>query len=300
MKKVKNIIIEYSVSFKSVGDIKVWLAEPLNSNLQKVRSFSVKPKPIKSYNDCQGNKVLYFKFVNNKQNYLHMIVELKLWQYQIGLEKLKIDKSKDVSRYLKNENFLEQTKDIKKIAKSILKDSKSELDRIKAAFIFTVDNFNYKYPVVKRGVRNFNFNKLQGDCGEYSSFFVAVCRAMEIPARNVSGYVIYPGANKVMEHGWASIHTKSHGWLDFDTQYAALEKNKVNGLKKYFAARSDYRIAFINGFNIPIRPKIPKECMLEYWNKQGLPLTHSTVQILQPLIYVSDSKVDFREKFFIK
>ncbi|MEW6490616.1 MAG: transglutaminase-like domain-containing protein [Thermodesulfobacteriota bacterium] len=48
----------------------------------------------------------------------------------------------------------------------------------------------------------------QGDCTEYMSLFVALCRASGIPARGVAGYVY--GENRVVApadfHNWAEVH----------------------------------------------------------------------------------------------
>ncbi|MFH1326119.1 MAG: transglutaminase-like domain-containing protein, partial [Candidatus Falkowbacteria bacterium] len=166
------------------------------------------------------------------------------------------------------------------------------LNIIQSIFNFVIKNFKYCYPIEQRGVKYLNLKQLKGDCGEYSSLFVTMCRTLKIPARNSTGFVIFPKQKKIVEHGWSNVYLKPFGWLNFDTQYASLEKNT----KKYFIQRNDYRIVFINGFNIPLKPSIPKNFQLNYWNKIGLPLTNNSVQTLQPIVFASKKDVKFKDK----
>ena len=80
--------------------------------------------------------------------------------------------------YTKNTKFLEQTKEIKKLAKMLTKDKKDLIKKIREIFLFIIKNFKYEYPVKKRGVRSLNLNNLKGDCGEYSALFAALSRTI--------------------------------------------------------------------------------------------------------------------------
>lgn len=65
----------------------------------------------------------------------------------------------------------------------------------------------------------------KGDCAEYASLFVALCRAKKIPAKVVVGYVAvsteYPG------HAWAEVYTKDYGWVPFDPTISFKDRKKV-------------------------------------------------------------------------
>jgi len=179
--------------------------------------------------------------------------------------------------------------DIKAILDELLDSAKKEFKNLRENFI--VKNFTYCYPVQQRGVKYLSLDNLIGDCGEYSSLFVTMCRILKIPARNNTGFVIFPKQKKINEHGWANIYLKPYGWLDFDTQYASLEKNA----SPYFGRRNDYRISFTNGFNIPLKPSIPKDFKINYWNEHGMPLTHTAAQTLQPIIFASQKEIEFKD-----
>ncbi|MFH1956400.1 MAG: transglutaminase-like domain-containing protein [Patescibacteria group bacterium] len=288
----KKFNIRYSatlISNKKDNKIQIWIAKPENSLFQKINKFIISEKTKSSYKDFQGNKILFFEFKDQKNIAIQIDIGVTLWKskFDLGQERIFLPDVSDqlFKRYTKSEKFLEQTQEIKKLAKEITKNSKNDLDKIKSIFIFIAKNFKYCYPVKKRGVKNLDLNKLSGDCGEYSSLFVTMCRISGIPARNNTGFVIFPKQRKISEHGWASIYLKPYGWVDIDPQYASLEKNINIGLRKYFGQRTDYRITLINGFNIQLKPAIP--------------MVNNSVQILQPLVFASKSKIKFKDTTFL-
>jgi len=282
-------------TFPNDNIIRVWLVQPLNSIMQKIESLSISPRSQKYYKDDQGNIFFYFEFKGQKSFNIQMDIEAILWKNKINLLKEKIFLpavfSKLFQRYTKNEKFLEQTPAVKILTKKIINKDDNILNKIQSIFNFVAKNFKYYYPVKKRGVKYLDLNALKGDCGEYSALFVTMCRILKIPARNNTGFVIFPKQKKIVEHGWANAYLKPYGWLDFDTQYASLEKN----IKKYFAQRSDYRIVFTNGFNIPLKPSIPKSFQISYPNKLSLPLTNNSVQTLQPIVFTSKEDFEFED-----
>jgi transglutaminase-like putative cysteine protease len=64
----------------------------------------------------------------------------------------------------------------------------------------------------------------KGVCQDFAHIMVACCRAMGLPARYVSGYMLTkppPGQPRLIgsdaSHAWASVYCPGHGrWLDFD------------------------------------------------------------------------------------
>lgn len=57
-----------------------------------------------------------------------------------------------------------------------------------------------------------------GVCQDHSHAFIAVCRALDIPARYVSGYLHIPGrdAPDSAGHAWAAAWIDGLGWVSFD------------------------------------------------------------------------------------
>ncbi len=60
-----------------------------------------------------------------------------------------------------------------------------------------------------------------GTCDEFSSLFIALCRALGIPARYVSGvaYSNIPELEGFGNHAWAEVYFPGYGWVPFDPTY---------------------------------------------------------------------------------
>lgn len=54
----------------------------------------------------------------------------------------------------------------------------------------------------------------RGDCGVQAMLFIALCRAVGVPARWQSGLTLLPG--KMNLHDWALFHVEPYGWLPAD------------------------------------------------------------------------------------
>lgn len=57
----------------------------------------------------------------------------------------------------------------------------------------------------------------QGDCSEYSTLFVALCRAKGIPARRCTGFLTNESlAPSKFFHAWVEAYLDNYGWVPFD------------------------------------------------------------------------------------
>ncbi|MBU1130946.1 transglutaminase-like domain-containing protein [Patescibacteria group bacterium] len=205
-----------------------------------------------------------------------------------------LPKNNLLPRFLSSEKFLEQTNDIKKLSLRITKNKKSLYDKMETIFHFVTNNFKYCYPVKNRGVKNLKLDKLIGDCGEYSSLLITMLRCLGLPSRNQTGFVIDPKSKKIVEHGWASAYIKPYGWMDLDAQYASIDKENW---RNYFFQRSGYRINFVNGFNIPIKPRLSPKFMSDNQKKIDTPFSYNSIQTLQPIFFVFKERIKFKENF---
>ena len=58
-----------------------------------------------------------------------------------------------------------------------------------------------------------------GVCQDFAHLFVAVARAMGVPARYVSGYIHAPGAATTASHAWAEGWVPGQGWVGYDATH---------------------------------------------------------------------------------
>ncbi len=61
-----------------------------------------------------------------------------------------------------------------------------------------------------------------GVCQDFAHLLIGLCRAIDIPARYVSGYIVTgerpdePHRGGGASHAWAEVYTTTHGWRGFD------------------------------------------------------------------------------------
>jgi len=294
----KKFEIEYNADFsstKKIDDLKIWVAKPKTSIYQKIEGFKISKKPKSFYKEKHANKIMYFDF--KKINNLNLKIKIKaiLTNSKFELTNKIITPQKGTKLFnenTKSEKFLEQTPRIKRLTNQIIRNDESVLEKIVSITNFLKTNFKYVYPVKKRGVKNLNLKNLKGDCGEVGALFVTMCRILKIPTVNKAGYVIYyDELGNIYEHGWTSIYLNNLGWLDIDPLAENIKKIK----NKYIYEQKNYFFTLISGFNIEIKPPIPKNHKIDYWKNLGLPITKNSVQIIQPLIFSSKNKLNFEE-----
>jgi len=299
MNDKKKFSFEYRATFLSDIDnsIKIWFAKPFDDSYQKIEKVTFSHKPKRIYLDKKGNDIVYFELSGASRHDLkiNIIASITKRLFCNKRKKTIIGEKLYNQRFLESEKYLEQSNEIIDLTLNITKKAKSTEDKLKMLFEYIVSNFQYRYPVKHRGVSCLDLNSLKGDCAEYSSLFVTMCRILKIPARNETGFVLFPEQKKILEHAWSSVYLEKKGWVDMDTQYASIESRRV-GFKKYFAKRSDYRLNFVHGFNISLKPILLREYDIKHNTNVILPLYKSTVQTLQPLIFISKKKLKFNHR----
>jgi transglutaminase-like putative cysteine protease len=91
----------------------------------------------------------------------------------------------------------------------------------------------------------------QGDCGDYSSLFVALARAKGIPARHVVGYWALSGLDQT--HVWAEFYLQGLGWVPVDPTVGQSSPDT----EKYFGYMDNQRVILNKGLNFPFVPAAP-------------------------------------------
>jgi transglutaminase-like putative cysteine protease len=138
---------------------------------------------------------------------------------------------------------------IKTIAKAIIDDAKTPIDKILAVRDYFMQTNElgasvYKYSDVATTlppggrILNFILNEHVGNCTYYAGSTLLLLRACGIPARIATGYAIvdrssnnkgwYWVYNK-QAHAWVQIFFPGYGWLDFDTTFGDSEQSEAPG-----------------------------------------------------------------------
>lgn len=139
-----------------------------------------------------------------------------------------------------------------------------DLSTAKAIYEFVAGYINYSGYSGREKSALTAFKDKRGDCTEYASLFVALCRASDIPARYLGGYVVYK--NQVVKatdyHNWAEFYVDGQ-WLIADPQdkkfgeeakgYVGMEfitgnkeQNEMRGRHRFRVAGSGLKVSMVH------------------------------------------------------
>jgi hypothetical protein len=95
---------------------------------------------------------------------------------------------------------------------------------VREIYRFVVNHLSYKLQQEERGAL-WALEHRQGDCSEYSYLFVALCRAVGIPARIQAGFA-FSSYNEETENGhmWAEYYLEGYGWIPVDASWRLFDK----------------------------------------------------------------------------
>lgn len=66
----------------------------------------------------------------------------------------------------------------------------------------------------------------RGVCQDHAHLFIACCRAREVPARYVSGYVDPGHDEEAASHAWADVWIEGDGWVSVDITHRVLARDR--------------------------------------------------------------------------
>lgn len=237
----------------------LWCAEPTDHYNQIIQEVVYSITPSLVYEDKEnGNRIAYWNLTSRlpgtgKQDTIEIRRRIRLIRsepdYQIEPAKIEdYDKNGSLYKfYTKSEEGVEITDEILTKAEAIVGDETNPYLKAKMIFQWILDNANYKYPPEKRGAK-FMFESLEGDCGEYSSLFCAMCRAVEVPARFVSGLWF---GDKFGFHAWSEFYLPGYGWVPADASMA--DSGDGDYKWEYFGWLENTRLTPSRGNNIPLK-----------------------------------------------
>jgi len=135
------------------------------------------------------------------------------------------------------------TPEIRTLARDIAGELAHPLERARSLFAWVVDNVRYasemEYAVMPRIVEKALATR-RGDCGVQALLFITLCRAAGVPARWVSGWVVYPSGWNM--HDWAEFYVEPYGWLPADLSRGWRDDADPDVRHFYFGNTDAYRM----------------------------------------------------------
>lgn len=105
----------------------------------------------------------------------------------------------------------------------------------------------------------------KGNCTDFHSLFIGMCRAVNIPARFYIGFPIPDKANNGEVggyHCWAKFYSPDLGWVPVDISEASKHPQKRDF---YYGSLDANRVLFTSGRDIPVTTSTGKEITLNYF-----------------------------------
>ncbi|MFV1951066.1 MAG: transglutaminase family protein [Nitrospinota bacterium] len=175
--------------------------------------------------DDLGNQILYFKF-HNLSPYTTKIITIKA-DLTLSDTPNPIPVT-DINAFLRAEKYIESDDPgLSRFAKKFK--APKPVETVEGIFRWVAENVQYAgYLRNDRGALYALRNK-QGDCTEFTSLFVALCRANNIPARGIGGYVC--SENNILKpndyHNWAEFYDDDV-WRIADPQKKVFMQDQSN------------------------------------------------------------------------
>jgi len=246
-------------------DLKLWIPVPREWDSQKaVKVISVEPEPQATFTDSEyGNEILFWDFGKEpaKRTYsVKMKYRAEVFEIYTDIDPGKVDsydrKGEEYQLYTRSTNTTNISPEIEELAKNAVGDEMNPYMQAKRIFEYVVKNMSFNND--KRRERGSDVKSIlidsvidpktgekhfEGQCDHYSILFVALCRAVGIPARGVVGF---PGWGPWIEekdlklqdnrhtrltseglaatrlygpfggHIWAEFYMPGYGWIPSD------------------------------------------------------------------------------------
>lgn len=161
-----------------------------------------------------------------------------------------------MAAYLSANRLIPTDGRIETLAQQLKLAEKSPIHAARAIYDYLINEFSYNYKADGAGNGDVLWacDSKTGDCTDYHSMFLALCRNQGIPATHEFGFPIRTkDATGTIPyyHCWARFHVDGVGWIPID----ASEADKHPELRAYnFGSQSQDLLKFCNGRDLILAP----------------------------------------------
>ncbi len=230
--------------------VEVWIPVPYENEWQKVRNLKVESPftYLLQKDDEYGNRFIYIR----KEGGLEEPVEIKITAV---VEREEV-KPKEMEypvplRYYLSDRLVPVSK-FKKMAFSITKREKTDLKKVKAIYNYVVSNMKYDKSGKGwgRGDAIWACDAKRGNCTDFHSLFIALSRAVNVPAVFEIGLPVNKDGEIKGYHCWVLAFPEGYIY-GIDASEAAKHPKKR---EYFFGHLDDRRIGITRGRDILLSP----------------------------------------------
>lgn len=219
-------------SAPGAASVELFFALPVNHSGQRVKNLRIVPAPSEVIeDDLNGNRFLIWKSEGTAANIS------KIYYYDFDLYCSEVNRvpdpesitpydvrSEEYRRNTISEGWLDISEDIVRKASEIVAGEVNSCRKAKLIYDWVSANITYEYTDPESRGASKTLKRRKGDCGEFSSLFVSLCRASGIPARPVTANWVLSGG-----HQWAEVLLPPYGWVPVDATVAHFFKSEPEG-----------------------------------------------------------------------
>ncbi len=230
--------------------VEVWIPVPYQNKWQKIEGISVKspfPYLLKEEKEY-GNRFIYIKKVGPLTEPVKITVSVKVKREEVKPTKAEC---KPPIRYLLSDRLV-PVEEFKKLAEQITKGKKTQLEKMKAIYNYVVSHMKYDKSGKGwgRGDAIWACSAKRGNCTDFHSLFIALCRAAGIPALFEIGLPINKDGQVKGYHCWVLAFPEGMVY-GIDASEAAKHPQKR---KYFFGHLCTKRIGITRGRDILLAP----------------------------------------------
>lgn len=162
--------------------------------------------------------------------------------------------SETIKRYLKPARLIPNSKNFRDIAHSIVKEKPHHISIGRALYNHVIRKMSYDKTGTGWGRGDADYACLvgKGNCTDYHSYFIALARSIDIPARFWIGFPLPESrGNRTVSgyHCWAEFYSDADGWIPVDISEGDKHPEKSDF---YFGHLDPNRIAYTYGRDIQL------------------------------------------------
>ena len=270
----RQYVVTYTTEIQNLPEgaqaVDLWFPVPVDTDGQKVTGVEVvHPQGGAMATEPEyGNTMYHYRF---EAPFARHLVDGKLGaelKFEIHRTEIVVAEAKnltpiqrvslktDFNAYLQENRLIPTDGPIDALAAELQLEGLPPIHAAKRIYDYLIDTFTYDWQIEGGGEGDVRWacDAKSGDCSDYHSVFLALCRNQGIPADHEFGFPIRtkrPEGRIPSYHCWARFYVEGIGWIPID----ASEADKHPELRDYnFGSQSVKLLKFTHGRDVMLEP----------------------------------------------